>query len=81
MKRHNGKVSLNRIGRMISNMPHGACIKSELKQKYKETTKLLKASKHKNANPEYFKPRVNANLMVLGYALNVEVKIKGDKNV
>lgn len=74
--KNNGKISLSRIGKMINNMPHGLVLKSELRKKYDETKLLLKQSKRKHANPEYYKPRINANFITLRHTLQEKVGVK-----
>lgn len=76
--KNNGKMSLSRMGKMINNMPHGLALKSELNKKIKDTRKLLKDSKHKHANQEYYKPRIDANFMILRHVL--QERINGVKN-
>ena len=72
--KNNGKISLSRMGKMINNMPHGLVLKSELNQKIKDTRRLLKDSKNKHANPEYYKPRIDANFMVLRHILQERIQ-------
>lgn len=61
----NKKLSLSQIKKVINKMPYGSVIKNDMTRTYKQTRKLIRDSKNKHANPEYYKPRIEVNFMIL----------------